>query len=117
MTGERSHPTRNSPDMQIMHILYSCYPFHIGYQLWHINAFRNRFKQNIRCLTHNAPSSYSNETCNSNRKDRVNDCPASKQNDEARNNDTYGCSHITKDMQSRRTRIEVIPFFLQTKSD
>ena len=61
MTGERSHPTRNSPDMQIMHILYSCYPFHIGDQLWHINAFRYRFKQNIRCLPHNTPSPYSNE--------------------------------------------------------
>jgi len=117
MGGKGVHPTGNTPDVDIMHLLYSWSGLYIGKKFLHLDGFGRGFQQDIGRFTQDTPGTNGNQDGNADREDRVHWIPTREQDDDARNNDTHTRSHIPKDMEGSGFRIQVVALFGEPKPD
>jgi hypothetical protein len=98
MGGKGIHAAGNTPDMHIMHLLYTINGLHIGKKFVHVDGFGRGLQQNIGRFTQDAPGTNGNQTGNADREDGVQRIPPREQNQDARDNDAHRGSHIPKDV-------------------
>src|SRR5207302_5371918 len=112
MARECIHAAGDTPDMEVMYILYTSDALHIVDQSRQRNIPGDGFHQYIRGFTYNKPGPYGNEYGNTDRKQRISQRPAGQEAENTGYDDTDGSCHITKDMEDRCTHIEAMAFSL-----
>src|SRR5712692_9943746 len=103
--------------MKIMDILYAFNALHVVYKICHRDAFRASFQQDVGRFSQDTPGTEGDQYGNAYRKQWISQCPVSQEDDDASNNDAYGCTYIAKNMERCSTHIEIIALFLQTKTN